>query len=103
MSIPQVPAEKLIESMLQETEQYLQSVVQGVNGAADGAWVAGSEEQVREASAEFRRRAFEKALQLRIHAAEAAFPPPHDPATGKRLANKERQARSVLTINGRVR
>ncbi|MFZ0791496.1 MAG: hypothetical protein WAM94_17935 [Chromatiaceae bacterium] len=75
MSMPQVPAEKFIESMQQETEQYLQSVMQAVNGAADGAWIAGSEEQVRDASAEFRRRAFEKALQMRINAAEAAFPP----------------------------
>jgi hypothetical protein len=31
------------------------------------------------------------------------FPPPQDPASGKRLANKGRQSRSVLTINGRVR
>lgn len=75
MSMPQVPAEKFIESMQREIEQYLQSVMQAVNGAADGAWIAGSEEQVRDASAEFRRRAFEKALQMRIDAAEAAFPP----------------------------
>jgi hypothetical protein len=30
------------------------------------------------------------------------FPPPHHPTTGKRLADKGRQARSVLTINGRI-
>ena len=30
------------------------------------------------------------------------FPPPHNPETGKRLANKGRQDRSVLTINGRI-
>src|SRR5437762_617250 len=30
-------------------------------------------------------------------------PPPHNPATGKRLANKGRQDRSVLTVNGRVK
>ncbi len=30
------------------------------------------------------------------------FPPPHHPATGKRLANKGKQASSVLTINGKV-
>ena len=39
---------------------------------------------------------------MRADAAEAAFPPPRDPASGKRLANKGRQSRSVLTINGRV-
>jgi hypothetical protein len=31
------------------------------------------------------------------------FPPPHNPATGKRLANKGRQDKTVLTVNGRVR
>src|SRR3972149_1775363 len=31
------------------------------------------------------------------------FPPPHNPATGKRLANKGREDKSVLTINGRLR
>ena len=31
------------------------------------------------------------------------FPPPHDPTTGKRLANKGRQSRAVLTINGQIK
>src|SRR5450755_3053590 len=30
------------------------------------------------------------------------FPPPHNPATGRRLANKGRQNTSVLSINGRI-
>ena len=30
------------------------------------------------------------------------FPPPHDPLTGKRLANKGRQSHRVLTINGEI-
>jgi hypothetical protein len=34
-----------------------------------------SEEKARDALDEFRTRAFEKALQLKIDAAEAAFPP----------------------------
>lgn len=31
------------------------------------------------------------------------FPPPHNPQTGKRLANKGRQPRTILTVNGRIR
>jgi hypothetical protein len=31
------------------------------------------------------------------------FPPPHHPTTGKRLADKGRQSRTVLTINGRIK
>jgi hypothetical protein len=30
------------------------------------------------------------------------FPPPHHPTTGKRLADKGRQSRSVLTVNGKI-
>jgi hypothetical protein len=30
------------------------------------------------------------------------FPPPHHPTTGKRLADKGRQSRRVLTINGKI-
>jgi hypothetical protein len=57
--------------------------MQAVNAAADGAWIADSEEQVRDLSAEFRRQVFEKAMQLRINAAEAAFPPSAQSADGE--------------------
>jgi hypothetical protein len=66
---------KLVVAMEQEMQKYLQSVMAAVNNAPDGAWVAGSEEQVRDLSGEFRRRVFEQAVQMRIDAAEAAFPP----------------------------
>src|SRR5271157_4604266 len=31
------------------------------------------------------------------------FPPPHDPTTGKRLANKGRQSHKILTVNGEIK
>ena len=87
MSTSQVAPEELAAALQQETERYLQSVMQAVNRAPDGEWLAGSEEQVRDLSAEYRRRVFEKAVQMRIDAAEAAFPPSalpdHGKATGK--------------------
>jgi hypothetical protein len=96
--------EQYLEQMKEEMEAYLSSVIEAVNNAPDGAWIAGSEEQVREVSAEFRRRMFEKAVQMRVDAAEAAFPPPPlNASTGKRLANKGRQDKSVLTVNCRPR
>jgi hypothetical protein len=61
--------------MKQEVEQYLKEVMEAVNEAPDGEWIAGSEERVRDLSAEMRRRVFEKAVQKRVDAAEAAFPP----------------------------
>ena len=74
-SAVQVAPEKLVAAMEQEMQQYLQSVMQAVNDAPDGAWIAGSEERVRDLSADFRRQVFEQAVQLKVDAAEAAFPP----------------------------
>jgi len=100
---PRVWPEKFVEAMKPEMEQYLKEVMEAVNDAADGQWIAGSEERVRDLSARMRCRVFEEAVQKRVDAAEAAFPTPHHPTTNKRLANKGRQSRSVLTINGRIR
>jgi hypothetical protein len=72
---PRVPPEQLVESMKEEIEQYVKEVMETVNQAPDGEWIAGSEERVRELSAEMRRRIFERAVQQRVNAAEAAFPP----------------------------
>jgi len=72
---PRVSPEQFAESMKQEVEQYLKEVMEAVNEAPDGEWIAGSEERVRDLSAEMRRRVFEKAVQKRVDAAEAAFPP----------------------------
>ena len=72
---PRVPPEQFVESMKEEIEQYAKDVMEAVNKAPDGAWIAGSEERVRDLSAEMRRKVFERALQQRVDAAEAAFPP----------------------------
>jgi hypothetical protein len=61
--------------MKDEIEQYAKDVMAAVNKAPDGAWIAGSEEHVRDLSAEMRRKVFERALQQRVDAAEAAFSP----------------------------
>jgi hypothetical protein len=72
---PKVPPEEFATSMREEVEQYLKQVMEAVNQAPDGEWIAGSEEQVRDVMAAMRQRVFEKAVQKRIDAAEAAFPP----------------------------
>jgi hypothetical protein len=79
MPAPQVAPDKFVESMQQEIQQYLQSVMKAVNNAPDGDWIGGSEEQVRDLSADFRRQVFEKAVQLKVDAAEAAFSPSAQP------------------------
>lgn len=75
MDAPKVDPKQFVESFREEMEAHLQAVMQAVNEAPDGEWIAGSEEQVRDLSAEFRKRVFEQAVQQRIDAAEAAFPP----------------------------
>jgi hypothetical protein len=75
METPHVPPQQFADSMKQDMEQYLKEVMAAVNSAADGEWIAGSEEHVRDLSAEVRRRVFEAAVQKRVDAAEAAFPP----------------------------
>lgn len=71
----QVASGEFVETMKDEIEQYAKDVMEAVNNAPDGAWIAGSEERVRDLSAEIRRKVFERALQRRVDAAEAAFSP----------------------------
>ena len=73
---PRVSPQQFAESMKEEIEQYRQGGDGGRQSTRRMAqWIAGSEEQVRDLSAEMRRRIFERAVQKRVDAAEAAFPP----------------------------
>ena len=60
---PRVPPEQLVESMKEDMERYAKEVMEAVNQAPDGEWIAGSEERVRDLSAEMRRLVFERAVQ----------------------------------------
>jgi hypothetical protein len=75
MSKVQVCLDSFVEAMRQETEQMLREVMQAVNEAPDGAWINASENKVRDRMGEYRTRAFEKALQMRVEAVEGAFSP----------------------------
>jgi hypothetical protein len=74
-SVPAVTPQAYMERMRSVTEKMLSEVMEAVNQAPDGAWINGSEMQVREVLAEYRRQAYEMALQMRVEAAEAAFSP----------------------------
>lgn len=71
----QVPEGAFVEAMRQETDQMLAEVMAAVNRAPDGAWINASENEVRDRMGEYRRRAFERALQMRVDAAAGAFSP----------------------------
>jgi hypothetical protein len=72
---PRVSSQQFADSMKQEFEEFAKQVVEAVNDAPDGEWIAGSEEQVHDLCAKMRQKVFECAVQQRVDAAEAAFPP----------------------------
>jgi hypothetical protein len=67
--------EAYVQAMRQRVEEVLGKVADAVNDALPGKIINGSEEEVRDLFAKLRREAFEQALQMRVDAAEAAFPP----------------------------
>lgn len=70
-----ITTEQLTKAMDAEYQKLVQQVKDAVNLAPDGAVISGSEELVREATARFRQKVYEKAVQLRTQAAQAAFSP----------------------------
>jgi hypothetical protein len=74
-SAPKMSRDEFIKRMREKVEEMLGQVADTVNEAPPGRVIAGSEEPVRDLFADLRQHAFETALQMRVDAAEAAFPP----------------------------
>ena len=74
-SDPKLSRDEFIQQMRTKMEEALGKVADAVNGAPPGRIIAASEEEVRDIFAGLRKDAFEAALQMRVNAAEAAFPP----------------------------
>ena len=72
---PKFSREAYLQAMRQRVEDILGKVADAVNDARPGQIINGSEEQVRDLFAKLRTEAFTQAVQMRIDAAEAAFPP----------------------------
>ena len=100
---PKLSRDAYIQVMRQRVEDMLGKIADAVNEAAPGKIIAGSEEKVRDLFAGLRQAAFEQAVQMRVDAAEAAFPPSEGSQDEKSKHNKGRQDYTVLTVNGRVR
>jgi hypothetical protein len=77
---PQVAADDLINRLRGEFEQLCKDVSAAVNQAAPGRILTDSEEKVRDLLARFRQQTYQAAVQLRLDAAQAAFPPSDPPA-----------------------
>jgi hypothetical protein len=77
--LPAISADALLDSLRGRFEDLCRGVADAVNQAPTGHIINASEEQVRDLFADFRRQAYQAALQLKIDAAEAAFPPSEGP------------------------
>lgn len=75
MGSSKVDREGLKAKLQAEFEATLNAVVDSIDNARDGAWIADSEGLSRQALDRFRQQVYEAALQAKIDAAEAAFPP----------------------------
>ena len=53
----------------------MREVTEVINNARTGAIISDSEELVRQTMAKFRQKVFQKAIQMKIDAAEATFSP----------------------------
>jgi hypothetical protein len=73
--VAKLSREAYVEAMRAKVEELLGRVADAVNDAPPGQVIAASEEPVRDLFAVFRRQAYELAVQMRVDAAEAAFPP----------------------------
>jgi hypothetical protein len=69
--LSQIDKDELIRRMRGEFERTMAEVTQAVNGAPDGHLINGSEERCRDVLGEFRRLAYETAVQMRVEATEA--------------------------------
>jgi hypothetical protein len=67
--------DEYVTAMRQGVDEMLGKIADAVNEAVPGKIINGSEEQVRDLFAKLRQDAFELAMQMRVDAAEAAFPP----------------------------
>jgi hypothetical protein len=76
---PKLSREAFVAAMRQRMEEMLGQVADVVNDAAPGHIINDSEEKVRDLFAKLRQQTYEQAIQLRVDAAEAAFPPSAGP------------------------
>jgi hypothetical protein len=84
--MPKVAVESLMPVVREQVEDAVKKIMEAVNHTRPGELIAGSEEAVREIGHELTRAVYEAALQQRITAAEAAFPPSAGGADGSAAA-----------------
>lgn len=83
MDLPKLDRKAYEEHMRAEFERTLRDVADAVDDAPRGRIIRDSEEKARDALDRFRKMAYEKAVQMKVNAAQAAFPPSDQRRDGK--------------------
>ncbi len=73
--LPKLDRAKLFEELIAEAERTVHEVADAVDDAPSGRVIRDSEERARDALDRFRQVVYERTLQAKVDAAEAAFPP----------------------------
>jgi len=89
-AVPLLSAQDLIDQLRDRFEKLCHGVADAVNGAPAGQVINASEEKVRDLLADFRQDAYQTAIQFRLEAAQAAFPPSEASGDGQALAEQGR-------------
>ena len=87
LSLPKVDRAQLRARLLVEFERTVEEVADAVDNAPAGRVIRDSEEPARDALDRFRCKVYEAALQGKVDAAEAAFPPSEQRIHGKASAS----------------
>ena len=82
-ALPRLDREKLMEELLAEAERTVNEVADAVDDAPAGRVIRDSEVPARDALDRFRKTVFERVLQAKVEAAEAAFPPSGERSHGE--------------------
>ena len=77
MEDTKVTADELVEALSGDIRRLAEELAEAMNSAQPGRIIADSEEPVRDAHAEFRQRAYQKALSL-LQDKQEAFSPSAD-------------------------
>lgn len=73
--LPQIEIEKLKQLLKEDFDDCIAEVVKAIDTAKIGAIIDDSEEPVRIATGKLRQKIFQKVLQIKMDAADAAFSP----------------------------
>jgi len=74
-NVPKLDREQLLKELLVEAERTVHEVADAIDNAPAGRILRDSEEPARDALDRFRKLVYQRAMQAKLDAAEAAFSP----------------------------